>query len=392
MVVQGLLIGYFFSSDFTRTFGYVLFTFLGPLYMLLIVAVLLQSRSTARLRDLAERLSNRRFLQTLIYAVLFELIFLTLYAPFSLSFELIVGRPVLSLRELFSWYGTHAPSRSLFDLITILAFALTIRSRPRYWLACCGIFAVIFYVGPALPALITNDRSMQLIPLTGKDPELSMRLRRMLDRAGLKLDLNKVAVRIGPNVSGAINAEVTGIGTSERIIIWDGVLQKLSTNQALFVLAHEIGHYELENKWIIVIIGGAAFVIGFYLLFQGYLVLIKRYSDRWALRSSADIAGYPLFLLLVGLAQFFSAPLINTYGRYRERRATIYALDLMTCSVPNASKIAAETLRVMESESNEPQINSFEKFWFSDHPPVNEEIALVLSYPERSRSHRFPCP
>ncbi|UTW69030.1 M48 family metalloprotease [Anaerobacillus sp. HL2] len=48
-----------------------------------------------------------------------------------------------------------------------------------------------------------------------------------------------------------LNAYVTGIGKNLRIVLWDTTLARLSQNEVLFVMAHEMGHY--DSSFILVI-------------------------------------------------------------------------------------------------------------------------------------------
>ena len=43
-----------------------------------------------------------------------------------------------------------------------------------------------------------------------------------------------------------LNAYVTGIGASKRIVVWDNTIHKLPPGQILFIVGHEMGHYVLQ--------------------------------------------------------------------------------------------------------------------------------------------------
>ena len=42
-----------------------------------------------------------------------------------------------------------------------------------------------------------------------------------------------------------VNAYVTGLGSTKRIVLWDTILARLEPDQVLFVTAHEMGHFVL---------------------------------------------------------------------------------------------------------------------------------------------------
>jgi len=41
----------------------------------------------------------------------------------------------------------------------------------------------------------------------------------------------------------AIDAYVTGVGASKRVVVWDTTIAKMTPQQTLFVIGHEMGHY-----------------------------------------------------------------------------------------------------------------------------------------------------
>ena len=47
--------------------------------------------------------------------------------------------------------------------------------------------------------------------------------------------------------TNAINAYVTGIGASKRVVIWDTTIKKTTSDEALFIVGHELGHYVLGH-------------------------------------------------------------------------------------------------------------------------------------------------
>jgi Zn-dependent protease with chaperone function len=44
-----------------------------------------------------------------------------------------------------------------------------------------------------------------------------------------------------------VNAYVTGFMNTKRIVLWDTILAKLESEEILFVMAHEMGHYVLGH-------------------------------------------------------------------------------------------------------------------------------------------------
>src|SRR5882762_8171815 len=78
-----------------------------------------------------------------------------------------------------------------------------------------------------------------------------------------------------------LNAYVTGIGASKRIVVWDTIIAKMNNQQIVFVAGHEMGHYVLKH-----IPKGLAFLsilllIAFYLGCRCLGWLLARWGSAW---------------------------------------------------------------------------------------------------------------
>ncbi|KHF27210.1 Peptidase family M48 [Anoxybacillus sp. BCO1] len=49
--------------------------------------------------------------------------------------------------------------------------------------------------------------------------------------------------------TNALNAYVTGIGSNSRIVLWDTTLERLSEDEILFIMAHEMAHYVMKHMY-----------------------------------------------------------------------------------------------------------------------------------------------
>src|ERR1700678_101882 len=71
-----------------------------------------------------------------------------------------------------------------------------------------------------------------------------------------------------------LNAYVTGIGASKRMVVWDTTIAKMNTPQIVFVAGHETGHYVLYHIPKELSIFAAGFFVLFYFGYRtmGWLV------------------------------------------------------------------------------------------------------------------------
>src|SRR5213079_2759389 len=61
-----------------------------------------------------------------------------------------------------------------------------------------------------------------------------------------------------------VNAYVTGVGRTKRIVLWDTLLARLTPEQIRFVVGHELGHYVLHHVWLNIVTSTALTVASLY--------------------------------------------------------------------------------------------------------------------------------
>lgn len=119
-----------------------------------------------------------------------------------------------------------------------------------------------------------------IVPLFNKqkplaDGELRDAIETMAVKAGFKL--KNIFVIDGSKRSTKANAYFTGFGPKKRIVLYDTLMDKLTTEEIVAVLAHEIGHYKKKH-----IIKSYAFTLPFNLL-MFYLLGLFLNSDSLAI-------------------------------------------------------------------------------------------------------------
>ncbi len=76
-----------------------------------------------------------------------------------------------------------------------------------------------------------------------------------------------------------VNAYVTGLGASKRVVVWDTTIAKMTRPEILFVFGHEMGHYVLNHVYKGMIVTALGLLAG--------VILIAWISRQWIERNSA---------------------------------------------------------------------------------------------------------
>ena len=110
--------------------------------------------------------------------------------------------------------------------------------------------------------------STLIVPLFNKqtpleEGELKAAIEKFAGKVGFKLD--KVFVIDGSKRSTKANAYFAGFGKTKRIVLYDTLINDLSTEEIVAVLAHEVGHYKRKhvvfNLFSSVLLTGLTFYI-----------------------------------------------------------------------------------------------------------------------------------
>ncbi len=207
-----------------------------------------------------------------------------------------------------------------------------------------------------------------------KDKELEAKILALADEANIPTE-HVFEVNMAEKTN-AMNAYVTGIGSNSRIVLWDTTLNKLSDNEILFIMAHEIGHYVEKHIYIGIALYIISSFFGFWLTAKIMQFVIKRWGPRLRISSLSSLTSLPLFLCTLSVLMFIFSPIENSISRYQESRADAYAIEMM----PD-KEAAVHTFQEL-SKSSLSQLNPpwLVKVFRYSHPTMLERIMTLEEY------------
>jgi STE24 endopeptidase len=347
---------------------------------LAILLVLVATPASATLRSLAVRLvpaypSIAVAVYVALLVLLFELVMLPLgyYAGFLR--EHAYG---LSTQTAAGWFLDRAKAALLTLALAVpmgVVLSLLWRRYPGRWvLPAWGLGGAAIIVLVALAPVVIDPLFNTIRPL--QRPDLRERVLAMASRAGIPVD--QVYETDASRRTRKGNAYFTGLGHTKRIVLYDTLIAGSSPEEVELVLAHEIGHWQHAHIWK----GIGLSILGLgILLWCGALVL------EWAARrgafhlaSPADIAGLPLFLLVLFVLNLAGLPIQNAISRHFERQADRASLELTR---DPAAFIRAE---VQLARSNLADLAPPAPIvWLLyTHPPVADRIRMAEEFTRQS--------
>jgi STE24 endopeptidase len=286
----------------------------------------------------------------------------------------------LSTRNWASWTLDVVKAWGLGVLITSVVLLLLVglaRRFTRSWFLAAAVGAAALVVGGsfAYPVVIEPafSRFTSLSPGPLRDSLLAM-----AQRDDVKV--SEVLVADASRRTTALNAYVSGFGSTKRIVIYDTLLRSQTPDRQIeLIVAHELGHARRDDVLLGTLEGAAGSAAGVFALFIA--LKPERLRRKLGAGSVGDPAIVPVVLALVAVASFLSLPVQNTISRHIEARADLHSLELTRD--PDAFIEMQQRLAVTNLSHLKP--NPVLSFWFSSHPPALVRIALAQQW-QRQRA------
>jgi len=364
--------------------GYTLYFvsyLLGGLFLFLI----LRLGWAARFRDMAEHVSDKKWVQGFVFVPLLFLTLDVLDLPVSLYWHSLSLHYQQSVQGWSSWFWDWTKGELLnagFGIVLVLILFAVMRRSPRRWWLYFWFPAIVILLGIIVTRpLVIDPLFNKFEPLSRQYPDLVVSIEKLASHAGVPISEDRIFLMVASQKTNAINAYVTGLGTSKRVVIWDTLLQKTTNDESLFIVGHELGHYVLGHVWQGFLLGAAGLLLALYLLFRGLHWAMDRWARDWKLYGQEDWASLAVLLLLLQVLLFVSSPVISGYSRMREHAADVYGLEVIHGLIPHSEEVAAHAFQVLgEIDLSDPNPPPFVTFWLYSHPPLAERLVFAHSY------------
>ena len=354
-------------------------------YSVVGLLLLLHLRIAAAFRDWGERFSRSRFLQAAIFAPAIFFALGVLGLPSDLADHWLARHFAQSIQGWGSWFWDWSKSELLGLVVSIpliwLFYAVVRRSPRRWWFyAWLGTLPLVVFV-VFLSPLVIEPLFFRFKPLAATNPQLAAQLERVVIRAGQDLPESRMFLMNASTKLNELNAYVTGIGASRRVVVWDTTIARMNTPEILFVFGHEMGHYVLGHIRDGIIFAAVVLFVSFFAGFHVLRWALRSFGVRWDVRGADDWASLPVLLLLFLLTSFVLTPIDNAYSRHLEHQADQYGLEVVHGIVPEAPDVAAQSFQILgDVDLEEPNPSWLVKVWFYTHPSIAERIVFARTY------------
>lgn len=363
----------------------------GSIWSLLFAWLLLVTKTWSRLETWAERHSLRRWVQGAWFFSIYILLTTLAGLPFDLYGHHASRSYGISVQSWASWFGDQGKSLGLalvFGTGILLLFSWIVRRWPRrywfgLWVATVPILLLVMFVEP----VVIEPLFDKFEPLAQSNPALVTKLEKIVDRTGTSIPPGRMFLMKASAKTNGLNAYVSGIGATKRVVVWDTTAGRIPDDEVLFIFGHESGHYVLDHIWK----GFFLSVIGLFFLYwacaKAAVGVIHRFGPSWGVSEIASRTGFVVLLFVISIAGFVTEPISNGVSRHFEHQADVYGQEAVHGLVPDPQKTAVAAFNDLgEAWLEDPRPNPFIEFWLYNHPSTQARANFAAHYNPWSNS------
>jgi STE24 endopeptidase len=255
--------------------------------------------------------------------------------------------------------------------VALLGFYALARTSPDWWwvwaaLGAAALTVLLTFVFPVLVEPVFN----RFAPMA--DGPLRTELLALAARDGVPV--RDVLVADASRRTRAVNAYVSGLGPTRRIVVFDTLVERAEPAEVVSVVAHELGHTkdrDVATGTVLGAFGAAGAVIAVYLVGHWTALLHLAGVER-----VTDPRGVALLVALAALAGLVTGPLQNALSRRIEARADAHALALTDDPIT----FEAMEGRLALTNLADPDPPRLEHVLFASHPTTIERMAAARAY------------
>ena len=360
------------DAYFEGGYWLLLWDFLGTV---IVMWLLLRFRWSARMRNMAERLTRFRPLQTALYWIQFTVVISLLTFPLGVYEGYFREHRYGLLNQTFGpWMRDQVVmllvSVVLGAILLVPLFGLVRQLGKSWWV--WGAVVVI-----AFGAFVSLIAPVYIAPLFNKytklqDPRIKEPILSMARANGIPA--SDVYEFDESRQSNRVSANVNGFAGTLRISLNDNLLKRCTLPEIETTMGHEMGHYILNHAYKGLVMFGVVIAMGFAFLNWGMHFGLARWGEKWEVRGITDVAVLPLAVIAFSLFFFLMTPVTNTITRTQEYEADMYGLNAARQPDGEAN------VDMLLGEYRKLDPGPVEEFVFYDHPSGRTRITAAMRW------------
>jgi STE24 endopeptidase len=263
----------------------------------------------------------------------------------------------------------------LFGGLIFGALAWIIINYSAWWLwGFVMLFSIAILVNVLYPTVIAPIFN-KFNPL--EEGELKDAITKLMESVGLKSD--GIFVMDASKRDSRLNAYFGGLGKSKRVVLFDTLLEKLTKDELLAVLGHELGHFKHGDIWKNIILMGV-------LLFTSFFILGNLPDELFTSMGVTPTAGVQIatMSILLPIISFIFTPIMSFVSRHNE-----YEADEFGSKMGGRENLVSALMKLVTENKSFPKSHPLVIFFYHTHPPVIERLK-ELGYDASKEDNELP--
>jgi Zn-dependent protease with chaperone function len=361
--------------------------FVDAFWGLLVLWLLLSTRAAAALEAWAVSIAKKRWIQGLVFFAALIVVLTVTELPLDMYMHTVSRNYGISVQGWGGWFGDQGKALGLavvFGSLVMLLFQWIVKKWPRrywlgIWIATLPLMVLGVFVSPLIEPLFNKYE-----PLKKNYPDLVQKLEEVAQRTGTNIPPERMFLMKASEKTNGLNAYVSGLGATKRIVVWDTTAGRVPDDVVMFVFGHESGHYVLNHIPKMLTGFGVALFFVYWACAGIANWLAHRYSVRWGLDAEAPLAcraGFVVLLFTISVASFVLEPASNGFSRHFEHQADVYGQEAVHGLIPDPQKTAVAGFNALgEAWLEDPDPSPFVEFWEYSHPSVKTRANFAAHY------------
>ena len=320
------------------------------------------------LDNLVKWLSENLILQSLYFFWIISVVNLFISIPISYYSTFVIEEKFWFNKMTKKLFWMDSIKSFLLSIViwwAILALIIWIYNfdKNNFWLYAWAVitffsvFMMMFYSSIIVP--IFNKQT----PL--EDWELRKSIQEFANKVWFKLD--NIFVIDGSKRSSKANAYFSGFWPKKRIVLYDTLIKDLNTEELVWVLAHEIGHYKRKHTFQ---------MLAFSILQTGLMLFILWIALKYPEISQALWAenwSFHVWVLAFGILFTPISIILWTFSSILSRKNE-YEADAFAKEFYDSEKLKSALIKLSRNNLSNLQPHPAYEFFHYSHPTVLKRL------------------
>lgn len=305
------------------------------------------------------------FINQILFILLFLVVNSILMLPLEAYKTLVIDKGFGFSKTSIKLYIIDTLKSLLMMIIIALILSsiliYLIENIANWWIFGFAVLLAIAILANIIYPTIIAPLFNKFTPLD--DEELRAKITTMMDSVGFRA--NGIFVMDASKRDGRLNAYFGGLGKSKRVVLFDALLSKITQNELLAILGHELAHFKHKDLIKNIVIMAVVLFVLFFIAGN----LPNMIFDRFPKNGATIIC---ILILISSFISFYFLPIINYFSRKAE-----YKADSFGSKLTNSNDLGSALVKLINENKAFPYSHRIYIFFYMSHPPLIERLQAL---------------